>query len=308
MAQIHPTAVVDPRAHLEDGVSIGAYSIIKGPVRIGPGTTVYEQTNIWGNTVIGRECQIGPAAFVGLPPQHLRADLESGHCVIGDHVIIRETASVHRATHPGEEHATRIGNHCFIMGGVHVAHDCRLDERVTAANSALLGGHCQVGSGAFLGGGCTLHQFVRVGRLAIIAGNEAASQDIPPFATMRYGGLKAYNARGCQRAELPQPTIHAIRMAYRCLHSHRIVSAALDEIRRTVPDLPEIRELIDFIASSKRGILPSLRAAESTPASRSAPWTTKLPMPRNTSATPAPTSNYPDPTKSLPICVHLISI
>ena len=98
--------------------------------------------------------------------------------------------------------------------------------------------------------------------LAIIAGNEAASQDIPPFASMRYGGLKAYNARGCQRAELSHAAIRAIRRAYHCLHNHRIVSAALDEIRETVPDLPEIRELIEFITSSKRGIVPSVTAHE----------------------------------------------
>jgi UDP-N-acetylglucosamine acyltransferase len=262
MVNIHPTALVDPRAQLGDGVSIGGYSIIKGPVRIGPGTVIHEQTHVQGNTVIGKDCQIGPAAFVGLPPQHLRADLEVGQLIIGDNVIIRETASIHRATHPGEENATRVGNHCFIMGGVHVAHDCRLDEHVIAANCALLGGHCQIGESAFLGGGCTLHQFVRVGRLAIIAGNEAASQDIPPFASMRYGGLKAYNARGCQRAELSHAAIRAIRRAYHCLHNHRIVSAALDEIRETVPDLPEIRELVEFITSSKRGIVPSMTAHE----------------------------------------------
>jgi UDP-N-acetylglucosamine acyltransferase len=255
---IHPTALVDSRAQLGDGVSIGGYSIIKGPVRIGPGTVIHEQTHVQGNTVIGRECQIGPGAFVGLPPQHLRAELEAGQLIIGDHVIIRETASVHRATHPGEENATRVGNHCFIMAGAHVAHDCRLEDHAILANCALLGGHCQIGASAFLGGGCTLHQFVRVGRLAIIAGNEAASQDIPPFASMRYGGLKAYNARGCQRAEVSAAAIRAIRSAYHCLHKHRIVSAALDEIRETVPDLPEIRELIEFITSSKRGIVPSL--------------------------------------------------
>jgi UDP-N-acetylglucosamine acyltransferase len=247
MHNIHPTALV----------VVGGYSVIKGPVRIGPGTVIHEHTHLQGRTVIGRDCQIGPAAYVGLPPQHLRANLEVGELVVGDGVIIRETATIHRATAAGEENATRIGNHCFVMGGVHIGHDCRLDEHVIAANGVLLGGHCQIGEGAFLGGGCTLHQFVRVGRLAILAGNEAASQDIPPFATMRYGGLKAYNARGCRRAGMAAATIHAIRSAYHCLHRYRVVSAALEEIRETVPDLPEIRELIEFIRLSKRGILPS---------------------------------------------------
>jgi UDP-N-acetylglucosamine acyltransferase len=257
MADIHSTALVDPKAELADGVVIGGYSVIKGPVKIGPGTAVHEHTHVQGNTVIGRECQIGPAAYVGLAPQHLRADLESGYLVIGDQVIIRETATIHRATAPGLEHATRVGDRCYIMGGVHIGHDCQLAEDVIAANSTLLGGHCHVGARAFLGGGCTLHQFVRVGRLAIIAGNEAASQDIPPFATMRYGWLKAYNARGCQRAGMSQETIYAVRAAFHCLHRNRMMSAALDDIRQHVPDLPEIRELVEFIAGSRRGIVPS---------------------------------------------------
>jgi UDP-N-acetylglucosamine acyltransferase len=257
MAQIHPTALIDPRAAIAEGVVIGGYSIIKGPVKIGAGTVIQEHTHIHGNTVIGSNCQIGPAAYVGLAPQHLHADLESGFLVIGDNVIIRETATIHRATAPGLDHATRIGDRCFLMAGAHVGHDCQLAEDIVVANSCLMGGHCQVGTKAFLGGGCTLHQFVRVGRLAIIAGNEAASQDIPPFATMRYGWLKAYNARGCQRAGMSQDTIYAVRGAYRCLHRNRLMSAALEDIRENVPDLPEVRELVEFIASSKRGIVPS---------------------------------------------------
>jgi UDP-N-acetylglucosamine acyltransferase len=257
MVSIHPTALVDPQAQIADGVTIGGYSIIKGPVRIGGGTIIHEHTHVQGNTVIGRECQIGPTAFVGMAPQHLRADPEIGQLIIGDHVIIRETASVHRAITPGEEHATRIGDHCFLMAGAHVGHDCVLAPHVILANCALMGGHCQVGEWAFLGGGCTLHQFVRVGRLAIIAGNEATSQDIPPFASARYGGLKGYNARGCQRAGMSRETIHAIRSAYYCLHQNRTMSAAIEEIRATIPQLPEIVELIDFILTSKRGILPT---------------------------------------------------
>jgi len=157
MSSIHPTEIVDPAAQLADDVQVGAYSIIKGPVNVGPGTVIHEHSHLHGQTTIGSHCQIGPAAFVGLQPQHLRADLEIGQLVIGDHVIIRETATIHRATTAGEGHATRIGSHCFIMGGVHIGHDCVLGDHVIAANGVLLGGHCEIGARAFLGGGarCT---------------------------------------------------------------------------------------------------------------------------------------------------------
>jgi len=258
MAKIHPTAIVDSQAELAEDVTIGAYSIISGPVRIGARSIIHPHSHVQGKTVIGSGCVIGPTAFVGLPPQHLRADPEIGQTIIGNRVIMRETVSVHRSTSAGDDHATRVGNDCFLMGGAHVAHDCVLGDGVIAANGALLGGHCHIARKVFLGGGCTIHQFVRIGRLAMVGGNEPSSQDIPPFACFRYGGLKGYNAIGCKRDGWSQETIHAIRAAYRCLHSQRVMSETVKMIRQTVPDLPEVRELLDFIATSKRGIVPSL--------------------------------------------------
>jgi UDP-N-acetylglucosamine acyltransferase len=258
MAKIHPTAVVSPEAVLGEDVSVGAYSIIKGPVTIGAGTVIHEQTNVQGKTFIGQGCQIGPVSFVGLPPQHLNADPDAGELIIGDHVTIRETATVHRSIQSGADHATRIGSNCFLMGSVHVAHDCVLGDSVIMANAALLGGHCHIADRAFLGGGCTLNQYVRVGRLAIIAGNEALTHEVPPFAAVRYGGLKGYNAIGCQRAGMTRQAVQAIRAAYRCLHNHRLTAAAVQEIRDTVSLVPEVQELIDFIASASRGIVPSV--------------------------------------------------
>ncbi len=257
MASIHPTALVDPLAQLGEGVVIGAYSIIKGPVRIGPGTVIHEHSHVQGQTVIGRECQIGPAAFVGLPPQHMRANPTIGQLIVGDHVIIRETATLHRSITDGDDHATRVGSHCFLMGAVHIAHDCVLGEHIIAANGVMMGGHCTIGDRAFLAGGCALHQFVQVGRLAIIAGNETSTHDVPPFGALRYGALKAYNAVGCKRAGMDRKTIHAIRAAYRCLHGNRLVPAAVQAMRDLKSDVPEVQEIIDFIAGSQRGIVPS---------------------------------------------------
>lgn len=258
MAKIHPTALVDSRAELAEDVSIGAFSIVKGAVLVGRGTIIHEHTHLHGRTRIGENCEIGPAAYVGLPPQHLKADREIGQLVIGDGVIIRETATVHRSTQGGEENATRIGNNCFIMGGVHIAHDCVLGHSVILANAALLGGHCRIGDQAFLGGGAALHQFVRVGRLAIIGGNEAVTQEVPPFAAIRDRGMRGYNAIGCRRAGMNREAISAIRAVFRSLHFHRLTGHAVDEIRRAVPDLPEVRELLDFISTAKRGIVPSV--------------------------------------------------
>jgi UDP-N-acetylglucosamine acyltransferase len=263
MNKIHPTAIVDPRAELAGNVCIGPHVIIDGPVYIGAGGIVQAHTHLSGSTRIGRNCRIGPAAYVGLDPQHRRfvaTEEAPTFLVIGDNVTIRETATIHRATTPGVEHATRVGDDCLIMGATHIAHDCVLGNSVTMANGALLAGHCMIGDGAVLGGACTLHQFCQVGRLAIIAGNEAVSHDIPPFSATRYGHLKGYNAIGCNRAGLSRESIRAIRAAFHCMHHSRTVSAAVASIRSEVRDCAEIRELLDFITRSRRGIQRSIHA------------------------------------------------
>jgi UDP-N-acetylglucosamine acyltransferase len=261
MAQIHPTAIVDRRAELADDVTVGAYSIIKAGVTIGPGTEVLEGCHIHGNTTIGRKCRIGPAAFVGLPPQHTRFDGANTRAIIGDEVVIREMASIHRSINPEPGHETRVGNRCYLMAGAHVGHDCLLAEDVMVAQGSMLGGHCVVGAQVFLGGNVAIHQFVRIGRLAMIGGGEAFSHDIPPFAAVRYWGLKGYNAIGCKRAGMSGPTIHAVRSAYHCIHVNRTLPAAIAAIRASVPMLPEIQELLEFFQSSKRGVLGSVRGA-----------------------------------------------
>jgi UDP-N-acetylglucosamine acyltransferase len=149
-----------------------------------------------------------------------------------------------------------------------VGHDTRLGDSVILANAVLLAGHVTVDHNAFLAGGVGVHQFVRIGRLAIMSGNEIATRDIPPFSATRYGGLKGYNAIGCKRAGISPPAIFAIRKAYHCYHTHRTLPAAVQAIRETCPDLPEIQELLAFITSSKRGIQPSVRSSHTAHAEK----------------------------------------
>jgi UDP-N-acetylglucosamine acyltransferase len=258
MAKIHPTAIIDPRAELAEDVTIGAFCIIKGVVRIGSGTRIEDQTHVHGSTVIGRNCRLGPAAYIGMDPQVLKYAGEPTHLTIGDGVIIRETASVHRSALPGPEHCTRVGDRCMMMVGSHIAHDCQVGSDVVMANAVLLAGHVTIGDRCVLGGGFTLHQFCRVGRLTVIAGNEALSQDVPPFAAVRDRSLKGYNAIGCRRSGMGQETVVAIRAAYRCLRTNRQVTQATAAIRAEVPPVPEVMEIVEFIEGSRRGIVPTL--------------------------------------------------
>jgi UDP-N-acetylglucosamine acyltransferase len=259
MHEIHPTAIVDRRAELADDVKVGAYTIVKAGVIVGAGTVIQEHCHIHGNIVIGQRCSIGPTAFVGLPPQHAKYDGANTRAIIGNDVVIRELASIHRSIHQGSDHATTVGDRCMLMAGSHVGHDCVVGEDVVLANGTMLGGHCVVGSRVFIGGGAAIHQFVRLGRLVIIGGNEAITHDVPPFAAARYRGLKGYNAIGCKRAGMSRETIHAVRAAFYCLHRNRTLPRAVAAIRKNVPMLPEIKELLDFIGSTKRGVLASVK-------------------------------------------------
>jgi UDP-N-acetylglucosamine acyltransferase len=265
MATIHPTAIVDRRAELADDVQIEAYAIIGAGVTLGSGTVVHPHSVIQGPTVVGARCQIGPAAYVGLDPQHLtflsQPDRPPTWLEVGEQTIIREGASIHRSTKAGRENATRIGSHCLLMGASHVAHDCVVGDHVILANGALLGGQCRIGERAFLGGGCAIHQFCRVGRVAIIGGLQGCSRDVPPYAAMWYGGLKGYNAVGCRRSRMPREAIYAVRAAFQCLHTHRTATDAVAAIRALGPATPEVQEILDFMATSKRGMVPSVRFA-----------------------------------------------
>ncbi|MDB5174274.1 MAG: acyl-(acyl-carrier-protein)--UDP-N-acetylglucosa mineO-acyltransferase [Phycisphaerales bacterium] len=263
MATIHPTAIVDRRAELADDVQIEAYAIIGPGVSLGAGTVVYSHSIIQGTTVIGANCRIGPAAHVGLDPQHLgflnQPERPTTWLEIGDHTIIREGVSVHRSSKAGRENATRLGSHCLLMGASHIGHDSRVADHVILANAALVGGHCEIAERVFLGGGCAIHQFCRVGRVAIVGGAQACSRDVPPFAAMWYGGLKGYNAVGCRRAGMSRESIYAVRSTFHCLHTHRTATDAVAAIHALGRVTPEVREILDFIATSKRGVLPSVR-------------------------------------------------
>lgn len=260
MHRIHPTAIVDPLAEIAEDVEIGPYVVIKGHVRLARGVVVESHSIIHGRCDIGQACVLGPAAYVGTPPQYRLFDrnLET-LTLIGPRTVIREGASVHRSIHADPDHATRVGADCYIMCDAHVGHDCAVGDGVTMANAVLLGGHVTIGEKAFLGGGAEFHQFVRVGRLAIVAGNESVSRDIPPFAAVRYQRLKGYNAVGCRRAGLRPEVVRAIRHAYLCLHQNPTTTKGLAAIENAGELLPEIREIVDFIRDSKRGIQPSGR-------------------------------------------------
>jgi UDP-N-acetylglucosamine acyltransferase len=254
---IHPTAVVDRGAALEDGVDIGPYSIIGGRVKIGAGTRVGPHVVVQGNTTIGAESRVYPFACIGMVPQDSKYNGEPTELAIGDRTTIREYVTVNLGTEKGGG-VTVIGNDCLIMAYCHLAHDCRVGDSVVFANGVTLAGHVEVGDHVTVGGLSAVHQFARLGRLSFVGGGSMVSQDLPPFmhATGDRARLFGLNVVGLKRRGLSTETIEKIRQAYRIIfRSGLSVPQAIARVRTEVSQAPEVAHLVEFVRTSERGVI-----------------------------------------------------
>ena len=217
-SSIHPTAVVDPAATLGDGVSIGPYSIVGPAVTLGDSVRLESHVVVEGRTVIGESTRIFPFASVGMTPQDLKFHGEHSRLEIGRNCTIREHVTISPGTEGGGL-VTRIGDHCYIMIGAHVGHDCQIGDHVMLVNNATLGGHVEIGDHAILGGLSAVHQFVRIGHHAFIGGLTGVEQDVIPYGMVvgDRGYLNGLNLVGLKRRGFDRDTIHALRRIYRVL-------------------------------------------------------------------------------------------
>ena len=252
---IHPTAVVSAEATLAPDVTVGPYAVIDGPVSLGPGCVVGPHVHLLGRVTAGSGNRFHTGCVIGDTPQHLGYQGEPTEVRIGDGNTFREHVTVHRGM-PANGGLTLIGDGNLFMVGSHVAHDGRVGNRAIFANSAVIGGHATVMDGAFLSGNTCVHQFCRVGRLAMLSGTSSISQDLPPFWIVQEVNItRGVNVVGMRRAGIPAAEIQGVRRAYKAItRSGLTVRAALEQVEAADGSLPAVRELIEFIRTSKRGI------------------------------------------------------
>jgi UDP-N-acetylglucosamine acyltransferase len=257
---IHPTAVIDSDASLGAGVFIGAYAVIGPRVTIGEGCSIGSHAVVESHVRMGKGNRISSFASLGAPPQDLKYQGEETWVEIGDGNTIREYVTVNRGTAAGGG-TTRVGNGSLLMAYCHVAHDCRIGDRVIMANAATLAGHVAIENDAIIGGLTAVHQFARIGAYAIVGGLSGVSQDVPPYVTAAVGrgargrDLYGLNLIGLKRNNFSEETIAALKTAYRILFRSGIpMDAALAAVEADVPALPEVRHLVAFIRESKRGV------------------------------------------------------
>jgi UDP-N-acetylglucosamine acyltransferase len=254
--EIHKTAIISKKAQIADGVTIGPYCIIGDGVVINKDSKLISNVVVEGNTEVDEGCTIHPFATIGLPPQDLKYKGEPTGVKIGKGCTIREYTSIHRGSVSGDGF-TKIGDNNFIMAYCHVAHDCHVGSSNIMANAATLAGHVMIEDFAFIGGVVVIHQFTRIGAYAMVGGFSGIGQDIPPYTMASGARAKLYglNAVGLKRRGFTDETVKVLKKAYKILfREKRTLADALKAIKTDLPQLPEIKHLVEFIEKNKRGI------------------------------------------------------
>jgi UDP-N-acetylglucosamine acyltransferase len=269
--KIHPTAIVAPGAELGPGVVIGPYCIVEDKVILGAGTVLEPFAQIKRYVRMGQKNRIASHAIIGGEPQHLGFKGEETWVEMADGNTIREFTTIHRGTVQGSGRTT-LGSNCFIMGYVHIAHDCQLGNGVIMVNQVGLAGHVVIGDNAFIGAMSGVHQFVRIGERAFIGALSGIGKDVPPFTRATSGRdldgaatgqmdlratLHGINTIGLRRSGFSNETIMALKKAYAMIfRTDKTREQALAEVEENLPQYPEVMRFVDFIRSSKRGVTP----------------------------------------------------
>jgi UDP-N-acetylglucosamine acyltransferase len=253
---IHPTALVDPQAEIDAGVTIGPYGVIEANVRIGKNCRLGPHVHVARGARLGAGCRIFTGAVLGSIPQDLKFDDEETTLEIGERTIIREFATLNRGT---KDHwKTIVGSDCLLMAYSHVAHDCIIGDHCILANAVNLAGHVVVEDWVSIGGMVPVHQFVRLGQHSFIGGGYRVVKDVPPYILavgdpMTFGGL---NSVGLSRRGFSEATLTVLKRAYKLLYKSKLnVSQAVQRIREECELTPEVQNVLAFIEKSERGII-----------------------------------------------------
>ncbi len=261
MAQVHPTAIVDPGAELAATVQVGPYTLIGAGVKLGEGTTIGAHCVIEGPTTIGRNNRISSHSALGCAPQDKKYAGEPTELHIGNNNTIFQFCTFSRGT-AQDGGITRVGDDNWVMAYVHLAHDVQLGSHTILANNATLAGHVHVGDWAIIGGLSGIHQFCKVGAHVMTGFQSHVSQDIPPFMTVSGNplGVHGYNAEGLRRRGFSRERLALVKQMYKLLYRDGLTldaaKAAITALSGTVEGgEADVQMLLDFLAVSTRGIV-----------------------------------------------------
>lgn len=249
MARVHPTAIVDPRATLDDSVEIGPFCMVGPDVTLARGVKLLSHAIVEGVTEIGEDCILHPFACLGGAPQHSAHRGEPTRVVVGARNVFREHVTVHAGT-AGGRGVTTVGDDGLFMVSTHIGHDCIIGDKVTMAPSVAVGGHVSVADFVFLGGLAAIHQFTRIGRYAFVGGGGIVTKDVIPYGSVwgNHAHLEGLNLIGLKRRGFTREQIAVLRAAYRLLFADEgTFQERLEDVAEGYAHVPEIMEVVEFI-------------------------------------------------------------
>lgn len=252
---IHPTAIVDPSAVLDENVSIGPYCIVEAGAFIGSGTRLMSHVCILGQVRIGHDNIIYPQCVIGAEPQDKGYRGSPTWVVIGDRNTLREMVTIHRATEK-EQGITRVGSDNYIMAGTHIAHDAHVGSYVTMANGTMISGHVHVHDYASLSGILGVHHFVTIGSYSFVGGMSRVVTDVPPYMLVEGNPtvVRCVNLVGLRRRGLTYAEIQNLTEAHRLLYRVKMGAAQARTLLEANGALPEpTRKLFDFLDNQRQG-------------------------------------------------------
>ncbi len=253
---IHPTAIVDSKAELDDGVEVGPFVVIESNVKIGKNCKIAPYAYIAWGARLAAEVKVYTGAVLATVPQDLKFENEETTLEVGERTVIREYATLNRGTHVRWK--TSVGSDCLIMAYAHVAHDCVVGNHCILANSVHLAGHVILEDWVSIGGVVAVHQFARIGQHSFVGGGYRVPKDVPPYIRalgepLTFGGL---NFVGLSRRGFSQETMLALKRAYKTLFKSNLnVSQALTKLRDSGDITAEVRKVVEFVEKSERGII-----------------------------------------------------
>ena len=254
--QIHPTAIVDPAAKIGAGTIIGPYCIVAAEVVLGDDCWLQHHVTLSGPTRAGARNKFYAYCSIGQQTQDLKYQGEPTYLEIGDENTFREFVTVNRSTSGSGK--TRVGNCGNFLAYSHIGHDCTVGDGVIFSNNGTLAGHVQIEDHAVMGGLTAVHQFCRIGRFAITGGCSKIVQDVPPFmiADGNPAKVRGINLIGLERKGFSPENLRTIKEAFRLIYRSKLnTQQAIEAIRRNLPHHEEIRQIVEFVEKSERGII-----------------------------------------------------
>ena len=249
---------VHPNAKIGNNVTIEPFTYIAENVEIGDNCWIGPQATILDYVTIGHDCKIFPGAVIGAIPQDLKYAGEVSQVKIGNNTVIRECATINRGTAASGKALTQVGDNCLIMSYAHIAHDCRIGNHVIQTSYVGLAGETDVDDWAIIGGKSAAHQFSHIGSHVMIAGGSLISKDVPPYALAGHNPLSfcCINIVGLRRRGFTVEQIDRIKTIYQTIYQSGLNrSDACNVIEHDFTDSEEKRVILNFIRSSKRGII-----------------------------------------------------